>query len=48
MNKAKQIISETPGAYMLQQFENLANAEIHKLTTGTAFSHPRKLNTQTC
>lgn len=45
MNKAKQITDETPGAHMLQQFENSANAEIHALTTGTAFCCPHKLIT---
>jgi cysteine synthase A len=31
--KAQQIVSETPGAWMPQQFENPANVEVHMRTT---------------
>ncbi len=34
INKAREIVANTPGAYMPQQFENPAAAEIHRLTTG--------------
>jgi cysteine synthase len=34
LEKARQIVEETPGAVMLQQFENLANPKIHRETTG--------------
>ena len=33
INKAQQIVAETEGAYMPQQFENPANPEIHRQTT---------------
>ena len=31
--KAEELVAETPDAVMLQQFDNPANPEIHKLTT---------------
>ena len=34
IEKAQQILQETPGAVMPLQFENLANPESHRLTTG--------------
>ena len=33
VKKAEEIVEETPGAVMLQQFKNPANAEIHRRTT---------------
>jgi cysteine synthase A len=33
VRKAEEIVAATPGAYMLQQFRNAANADIHRRTT---------------
>ena len=33
VNRAKEIVAETPGAYMPDQFSNPANHEIHRRTT---------------
>lgn len=33
IRKAEQIVEETPGAFMPQQFKNAANPEVHRLTT---------------
>ena len=33
--KAKELVENTPNSFMPQQFENKANSEIHRLTTGT-------------
>lgn len=34
IRRAEQIVAKTPGAHMLQQFQNPANPEIHYTTTG--------------
>ncbi|WHX48174.1 cysteine synthase A [Paenibacillus woosongensis] len=34
IEKAKQLLAETPGSFMPQQFQNEANPKIHRLTTG--------------
>ncbi|HHV55060.1 MAG TPA: cysteine synthase A [Firmicutes bacterium] len=39
IRKAQEIVSETPGAFMPQQFENPANPEIHRRTTAEEIWH---------
>ena len=34
IREAEQLVAKTPGAYMLQQFENPSNPDIHFRTTG--------------
>lgn len=34
IERAKELVADTPGAFMPQQFENKANVEVHRRTTG--------------
>lgn len=34
VDRARQLLAETPGAFMLDQFSNAANPEVHRRTTG--------------
>jgi cysteine synthase A len=37
--KAEELLANTPGAYMLQQFQNPSNPEIHRTTTAEEIWH---------
>ncbi len=34
IDKCKEIAEKTPGAFILQQFENPSNSDVHRRTTG--------------